>query len=242
MSGVPVGITALGLMPFSVGAKENEEQKKRLKIVVVGAHPDDPETGCGGTMLLYAREGHEVVSTYLTRGEAGIHGESYEEAALTRSNESVEACKILNARAEFLGQIDGSCEITKNRYVEMYDFLKEESPDIVFTHWPIDSHRDHRICSILVYDAWLNLNKRFELYYFEVETGGQTQNFSPSNFIDISPIIEKKHAACFCHVSQKMEVVFRDYHGPMEKFRRMQANYDYAEAFIKHDQSFSKII
>ncbi|MCE5344665.1 MAG: PIG-L family deacetylase [Bacteroidales bacterium] len=241
MSGIPLGAAAFGFTPYSVEAKGAVTQEKNLKIVVVGAHPDDPETGCGGTMILYATEGHEVVSAYLTRGEAGIHGKSYEEASLIRTNEALEACKVMKARAVFLRQIDGSCEITADRYIEMYDFLKSENPDIVFTHWPVDTHRDHRICSILVYDAWLKLNRGFDLYYFEVESGGQTQNFPPTNFVDISSVIEKKHAACFCHESQNMVHVYSEFHEHMEKFRGMQANCKYAEAFIKHNQSFTKI-
>jgi LmbE family N-acetylglucosaminyl deacetylase len=241
MSGVPVGMTALGLAPLAVKAQQVDEAGKKLKIVVFGAHPDDPETGCGGTMALFSSKGHKVVSAYLTRGEAGIRGKSHEEAARIRTSESLEACKIMNAEAVFLGQIDGSCEITADRYVKMFDFLQNEKPDIVFTHWPVDEHRDHRICSILVYDAWLRMNKGFSLYYFEVESGGQTQNFSPTNFVDISSVIEKKHKACFCHTSQNMELVYSEFHGPMEKFRGMQAHCKYAEAFIIHNQT-SKII
>ncbi len=236
------GTAALGLTSLSMKAKESQISVKKLKIVVVGAHPDDPETGCGGTISLLSGEGHEVVAAYLTRGEAGIKGKTYQEAASIRTNEAIAACKIMNAKAAFLGQIDGSCEITATRYTEVYDFLKKEKPDIVFTHWPIDAHRDHRICSILVYDAWLNLKRSFGLFYFEVESGGQTQNFPPTNFVDISSVIEKKHAACFSHVSQKMEWVYSEYHEKMEKFRGMQANCQYAEAFIRHNQSSLKII
>jgi LmbE family N-acetylglucosaminyl deacetylase len=236
------GVVALGMAAFSLEATENREPVKKLKIVVVGAHPDDPETGCGGTMILLATEGYEVVSVYLTRGEAGIKGKSYEEAAQIRTNEALEACKIMGTKAAFLKQIDGSCEITAARYDEMYEFLKAEKPDVVFTHWPVDSHRDHRICSILVYDAWKNLDKKFALYYFEVESGGQTQNFSPTNFVDITSVVEKKHTVCFTHASQKMEWVYNEYHEKMEIFRGMQSNCKFAEAFVKHDQSLTKIL
>lgn len=243
MSGTSIGAAALGFSAVQVRAAEVDKQAgKKLKIVVVGAHPDDPETACGGTMALLAAEGHEVVSVYLTKGEAGIKGKSFAEAAQIRTTEALEACKVLNARATFFSQIDGNTEITSDRYTEVYNFFKKESPDMVFTHWPIDRHRDHRICSILVYDAWIKLNKGFDLYYFEVESGGQTQNFPPTNFVDISSVIEKKHAACYCHVSQDMATVYREYHEIMEKFRGMQANCKYAEAFIKHNHSNLKIV
>jgi LmbE family N-acetylglucosaminyl deacetylase len=95
---------------------------------------------------------------------------------------------------------------------------------------------------VLVYDAWKNLDKRFALYYFEVESGGQTQNFAPTNFVDITSVVEKKHAACYAHVSQKMEWVYSEFHEKMEIFRGMQANCKYAEAFIKHDHSSFNIL
>jgi LmbE family N-acetylglucosaminyl deacetylase len=242
MSAIPAAAAALGFTSISATAGESEKPGKKLKVVVVGAHPDDPETTCGGTMLVLAGEGHEIISAYLTRGEAGITGKTYKEAAKIRTDEALKACKILNARAEFIGQIDGSCEITPKRYTEMTDFLKKEKPDVVFTHWPVDAHRDHRICSILVYDAWIHLNRGFDLYYFEAESGGQTQNFPPSHFIDITSVIEKKHAACYCHVSQDMELIYKEYHELMEKFRGMQANCKFAEAFIKHNQSSLKVV
>ena len=72
----------------------------------------------------------------------------------------------------------------------------------MFTHWPIDSHRDHRVASYLVYDAWLKGGKKFELYYFEVNMGEQTQTFHPTDYVDITPTEPRKHAACYAHASQ----------------------------------------
>ncbi len=165
---------------------------RKLKLVVVGGHPDDPESGCGGTMARFADLGHEVVSLYLTRGEAGIAGKSHDEAAAIRTAECLEACKILKARPLFAGQIDGSSEINGSRYDQMRKLLKEEHPDIVLTHWPVDTHRDHRAASFLAYDAWLNLNQKFALYYFEVMSGSQTQNFSPTDYVDITATEDRK--------------------------------------------------
>jgi hypothetical protein len=78
---------------------------KKLKIVVTGGHPDDPESGCGGTIALYTSLGHEVTILYLTRGEAGIAGMSLQEAATIRSAECEKACEILKARSVFAGRL-----------------------------------------------------------------------------------------------------------------------------------------
>src|SRR5438270_9619891 len=98
----------------------------KIKIVVVGGHPDDPESGCGGTMARYADLGHEVVALYLTRGEAGIEGKNHEEAALIRTAECGEACKILKARPVFAGQVDGSTEVSPARYDQFRHMLEAE--------------------------------------------------------------------------------------------------------------------
>src|SRR6185369_4266132 len=79
-----------------------------LRVVCVGGHPDDPESGCGGTLARYAALGHSVTVIYLTRGEAGIPGKSHDEAAGIRSAECAASCKILGAKPVFAGQIDGA--------------------------------------------------------------------------------------------------------------------------------------
>jgi LmbE family N-acetylglucosaminyl deacetylase len=236
---VPLTIgTAIGLTSASaLGNSTSNSSEKKLKIVVIGAHPDDPETICGGVMALYANAGHEVVSVYLTNGEAGIEGKSYEESAKIRTSEALTACDILKVRPVFIGQIDGNCEITRESYTPLLDLFKMEEPDIILTHWPIDSHRDHRICSILVYDAWLNLGRKSALYYCEAMTGVQSQNFAPTDYMDITAVIKQKHNACFAHVSQKMEETYKDHHGKMETFRGMEYGCDYAEAFVRHVKS-----
>ena len=216
--------------------------KEKLKILVIGAHPDDPETGCGGTMALYSESGHEVVAVYLTRGERGISDKSQGEAAEIRTKEAIEACKILQAIAIFVGQIDGECEISVDRYDAFRKIIEAENPDIVFTHWPIDSHRDHRVCSLLTYDAWMNSGKKFALYYYEVMTGSQTQNFHPTDYVNITATINQKHAACFTHISQGIEQSYPRNHGMMEKFRGMEYGCRFAEAYVKHAQSHTAVL
>lgn len=236
---MPAALGAVSIMTGHAvaGNKMDDQPLKKRKLMVIGAHPDDPETGCGGLMALYASAGHEVVSVYLTRGEAGCRGKSHEEAAEIRTAEVREACKILGARPEFIGQMDGNTEITRDRYGEMVNLLKREMPDIIVTHWPIDSHRDHRICSVLAYDAWFGLGRNAAFYYFEVMSGLQTQNFTPTEHVDITSVISQKHQACFVHRSQNIEATYGDDHGKMEVFRGMESGCQYAEAYIRHVQS-----
>lgn len=239
----------LGLSAFAAGAAfsrplhaetsiRQEEPTRKLKILVAGAHPDDPETGCGGTILKYTDAGHDVTAFYLTRGEAGIPGKSHDEAARIRTAELTEACRIMNARPVFGGQIDGDTEVNRARYEAVKQMLDTENPDIIFTHWPVDTHRDHRACSVLIYDAWLAQGMKAALYYFEVDTGGQTQNFHPTDYCDITPVVQEKHEACFVHKSQKIkETTYPEFHALMEKFRGLEYGCDFAEAFVHHARS-----
>ncbi len=208
----------------------------RMRVVVVGGHPDDPESGCGGTIARCASLGHEVFALYLTRGETGIPGTAPEEAGRIRSAEAAEACRILGAKPVFAGQVNGSTEVNKARYDEFRTILLDLQPAVVLAHWPVDTHRDHRAASLLAYDAWLSARRAFGLYYFEVMTGSQTQNFQPTDYVDISEFEPKKRAACMAHASQKPGE-FYEHHRKMQEFRGVECRARYAEAYVRHVQS-----
>ena len=227
-----LGLSCLLLLPVSMQAGEKWLQGYK-KVLVIGAHPDDPESMCAGTMLKLKAMGAEVVAVYFTSGEAGIVGKTHEQARTIRQAEARKACEVLGVRAVFLTQTDGNAEVNKERYAEMKALIEAEQPDMVITHWPIDSHRDHRVCSILVYDAWRMTGRGFDLYYSEVMTGMQTQNFTPSLWVDITDYRDKKIEAYLCHESQELDGVIKEYHDTMERMRGMECQAKYAEAFVQ---------
>jgi LmbE family N-acetylglucosaminyl deacetylase len=113
-----LGLGGLAFAPLisskkEVPASRRKSAEKKLHIVCVGAHPGDPEFGCGGTMAKYSNEGHTVTFIYLTRGEAGDPSKTYEESAALRTKEAETACKLINAKPVFAGQIDGNTELNK---------------------------------------------------------------------------------------------------------------------------------
>src|SRR5947199_6422416 len=107
-----IGLGGLAISPFLISedkrTKTDSKDAKKLNIVCLGAHPGDPEFGCGGTMAKYANAGHQVTFLYLTRGEAGDPSKSFAESASIRTKEAENACKILHAKAVFVGQTDGN--------------------------------------------------------------------------------------------------------------------------------------
>ena len=217
----------------SIFVGQNISPAKLLKIVCVGAHPDDPESGCGGTLAKFAAMGHDVTIIYLTRGEAGITGKSNEESAAIRTREATEACQVLKTKPVFAGQMDGDTILNNDWVKKMQQLIEEIKPSIVFTHWPLDSHKDHQIASILSTQVWMRTKDKFDLYFFEVCTGEQTIIFRPTDYVDISDVQEQKRKALYCHQSQDPPSIYDCGHAAMEDFRGREAGVKAAEAFVR---------
>jgi len=225
------GVGALYLPSLSIAQKGIEAQKK--KIVCVGGHPDDPESGCGGTLAKFVAAGHDVTIIYLTTGEAGIEGKSHDEAATIRKQESINACNILNAKPVFAGQIDGDTIMNNEWVSKLYDLISSEKPDIVFTHWPLDSHKDHQVASLLTIQSWIRTKNKWLLYFFEVCAGEQTISFHPTDYMDISDTQAQKRKAVYCHKSQDPDSIYACGHASMEDFRGRELGVKAAEAFVR---------
>src|SRR6187200_461370 len=121
------GLTLPALLTLGQSPTLAQIKPGALKVVCVGGHPDDPESGCGGTLATYAAQGHRVTIVYLTRGERGIPGKSDAEAAGIRTAEAEAACRIIGAKPVFAGQIDGSTEVTRERISAMAVLLDAEA-------------------------------------------------------------------------------------------------------------------
>ena len=206
----------------------------RLKIVVAGGHPGDPECGCGGLIARYAEGGHEIVLLYLNRGEAYCKGGDSRQCGDVRTAEARNACRILKARAVFAGQYDGRAVVDNSHYDEFRRVLDSEKPDIIFAHWPLDTHRDHRALSTLVLDAWLQGGKRSALYFYEVVD--DTMMFSPTEFVDISRVEPQRRAACYAHASQQPDKWYPA-QAQLTRFRGTAAGLAQAEGFVRHWES-----
>jgi LmbE family N-acetylglucosaminyl deacetylase len=220
---------ALAIAPQASAA--GAEPRRKLKIVVAGGHPGDPEYGCGGTVARYTDLGHEVVLLYLNNGEWPP-----EKATGHRGLEAKAACVILKARPLYAGQQNGRAIVDLAHYEAFRKLLEEERPDLVFTHWPIDNHADHRAISMLALDAWLKLGKKFALYFYEVSSGEDTVQFAPTHYVDITATEPRKRRACYAHASQTPD----RYYALQESVTRMrgiESGFRQAEAFIRHIQS-----
>jgi len=229
-------ISAVGVPWHAVTGEVASEktETRRTKVIVTGGHPGDPEYGCGGTIARLANTGHEVVLLYLNQGDP--RAESVEKASGTRLEEAKKACEILRARPAYVGQIDGKAVVDAAHYQQFRRLLEAEQPNAVFTHWPIDNHADHRAISMLVYDAWLHLGKKFALYYYEVSNGEDTVQFSPTHYVDIGEVESRKRQACYAHASQSPEKFYK-LQQAVTRWRGIESGSVEAEGFIRHIQS-----
>jgi LmbE family N-acetylglucosaminyl deacetylase len=209
------------------------------KIVVAGGHPGDPECGCGGTIARYSASGAEVVLLYLNRGEGYCGGASLSRCAEIRTAEAAKACGILKARAVFAGQYDGRAIVDDAHYEAFGRMLAAEKPQVVFTHWPVDGHRDHRAISMLTLDAWLKSGKAYALYYYEVAE--DTSMFSPAEYVDISSVEAVRRAACYAHGSQQPDKWYPK-QVEITRSRGAASGFAQAEGFLRHAESRRAIL
>jgi LmbE family N-acetylglucosaminyl deacetylase len=196
-------------------------------------------------LTLFADQGHDVVALTLTGGPPPPPDANAEVRAVRNRLDSQKAADILKIRLDCLNYSGGNmeqfrygtaCEISGQRYKDFTELLLEKyKPDIVFTHWPIDVHMDHRAASLLTYTAWLHSGKKFPLYYMEAELGTQTQNFFPTHYVDITTVEQRTHEA-WKALSLWYDAVW-PLHDRMRQMRGAEHGCKVAEAFNHHPQS-----
>jgi LmbE family N-acetylglucosaminyl deacetylase len=103
---------------------------------------------------------------------------------------------------------------------------------VLFAHWPVDTHMDHQVASLLAIRAAMTLRTP-RLYFFEVNSGSQTEGFLPNAYVDISSVVEQKKAALFAHVSQDGRGIWREHHEIMAQWRGREVGVRAAEAFVR---------
>jgi LmbE family N-acetylglucosaminyl deacetylase len=217
-------------MTGSAELRPSSEPPRKLRIVVLGAHPDDPESGCGGLIALLTKDGHEVICGYTTcyRGDRKI---GKEPEAQVRRREATAACQILGAKVHFFDYAHEKLAADSQTLDAVAAWLKEVNPDIVVTHWPLDTHPNHNVTSSLVWQCYLR-ESRWSLYFFEVMTGQQSLNFRPDLYLDISSVRDLKRRALDSHRSQNPDAIWQ-VHENMHRRRGAECGVERAEAFTR---------
>lgn len=195
-----------------------------MNILAIGAHPDDIEFGCGGTLIKCAKAGHNVYLFVLTDGSFG--GE-----AKTRREEQKEAAKFMGAKELFWGGFRDT-ELIDNRelILKVDEIIHSLKPDTVFLNYDQDVHQDHRALAKAGVSATRYIK---EILFYEVPT---TQHFEPDIFVNIQDVLNKKLELLKLHTSQidrtKVEnLTILESAQSCANFRGFQGRMKYAEGF-----------
>jgi LmbE family N-acetylglucosaminyl deacetylase len=225
------GCLLSGPVPHT-GADQHPQtgKDKKLRVVVFGAHPDDPESGCGGLIALLTRGGHEVVVAYATcfRGQRKVGSQP---EAVVRRREATEACRLLGARPHFFGYAHEKLTADAATLQAVSAWLKGVKPDVVVTHWPLDTHLNHHVTSSLVWQCYTQ-GAPWGLYFFEVMTDQQTLGFRPELYLDVEPVYALKKKALGRHQSQQPEGIWKA-HDLMSRRRGAECGVTYAEGYVR---------
>ena len=181
----------------------------KVDILAIGAHPDDVELGCGGTLAKLISEGKKVAIVDLTQGELGTRGTN-----ITRAEEAKNASEILEiSMRENLKMKDGFLQNSEEYQMQIVKMIRKYQPEIIFANAIDDRHPDHAKAAKLVSDACFLSG----LVKIETELDGKNQkawrpkhvfhyiqwkNITPDFVVDISGFMEKKIKACLAYKTQ----------------------------------------
>ncbi|MDO8672983.1 MAG: PIG-L deacetylase family protein [Dehalococcoidia bacterium] len=217
------------------------------RVMVIVAHPDDPEFTCGGTVAKWVAEGTEVTYVVCTNGDKGSSDPAMtsEKLAVIREKEQQAAANVLGvARVVFLGYPDGATEDTYEFRGKLVRLIRQYRPDLVVTHDNYRRsilHRDHRVVGTVALDAVFPFSRDLLHYPEHIAGGLQSHKVyevylagsdSPDLWIDTSETIDLKIAALRCHVTQ-----VGSFEALADRIKKMAAsigspqNIPYAEAF-----------
>jgi LmbE family N-acetylglucosaminyl deacetylase len=221
-----------------------------MNILAIGAHPDDIEILCAGTLARYAKAGHNVTMAVFTDGSMGDLNIPPAKLAKLRQEEQKEAADIIGARLLWPAITDEHVFPNEAQRRVMIDLLRTADPDVIFTHSPSDYHPDHRHLTQLVFDSYFQKGLphipnqsqpacRFggaQIYHMDNLAG---IGFVPTEYVDITSVMETKLRMLRCHRSQFTaisELAQRDLEQLTDiqsRFRGLAGGCTYAEGFSR---------
>lgn len=191
------------------------------RIVAIGAHPDDVEIGCGGTLSRHVAEGYEVLILVMTQG--GASG-----STRIRHDEAIAGAKQIGAKIKIFDFPDTKCpEKYHEIFYAIYNELKEFKPDRGYIHTERDGHTDHIAVSQASIAALRNCPQI--LMY---ESPSTYPDFTVDYWYDISEYTEEKRSAILAHASEgKKGILSLDAIESLNRYRGYQCRKQAAEGF-----------
>ena len=197
-----------------------------MKVLAIGAHPDDIEFGCGGTLALHVEGGHDVHLLVMTEGQKGG------ETTIRKSEQHAAACVLKPKDLLWGGYCDTELSPNMNQLVhDIEEIIKQISPDLIFVNYEDDTHQDHRTLAKAAVSATRYVKN---VLFYE---GPTSRNFSPNVFVDIKETMDTKIDMLLAHNSQVMKTNIEglsivDICRSTAVFRGIQGRVQYAEGFV----------
>ena len=206
---------------------------KKLTILAIGAHGDDIELACGGTIAKAVKNGHEVIMVLVTGHASNDHNNIKIRAQGAAQQEAKAAAKILGvSKLHILGYQDTCVPYSAELISKLDDIITDCKPDIIFTHFVFDTHQDHIRTAHSTISAARRQNTI--LLYEPINPSGQGyMPFRPQVYTDISQTIDTKINSLKAHKSQyeKYTETWIEAVVARAKFRGFEMGVDYAECF-----------
>lgn len=210
-----------------------------MRILVIGAHPDDEVYGCGGTIARLSDEGHEVSVLIVSEGSTAQYSDK--NLIGKKRKEADKAKDILGIGTYDFGdfpdmRLDSVPQIDINKFIS--SVVSKIKPDWIFTHSPLDLNKDHKVVfqsTMVAARPHVDFIKRIMSY--EVSSTSELGDvpFEPSIYMDISKYITKKTEAVRAYETELREFP----HGrsveaveALARYRGYSSNFSYAEAFV----------
>ena len=195
-----------------------------MRVLAVGAHPDDIELGCGATLIAHRDAGDSVALLVMTTGEQGPQD------ARSRINEQEEAASFLGARLLWGGFEDGAVPDSRRAINVIEEAIRAVAADIVYTHSPNDTHQDHRATAVATLGA---ARRASRVLSYEAPT---SIGFQPAVYTEVTGLVEAKLDLIRCHMSQVLKngLVDLEVVEAQARFRGFAGRVRHAEAFEAH--------
>ena len=219
-----------------------------MNVLAAGAHPDDLEILCGGTLARYVKQGHSVVMAHVCNGNKGHHHIPPDELAETRDKEALRSSSVIGAEHISLDIDDLDAYVEREQVIKCVELIRRTRPDVIITHSPDDYMPDHSVSARIMFDASFmatlphlktehgHFDRVTPIYYMDTLAG---INFRPSEYVDITETFETKRKMLSCHESQLSWLEEHDKIDILEfiettaRFRGMQCGVKFAEAFSR---------
>lgn len=222
-----------------------------MRVLAIGAHPDDIDIRVGGTLSLYAQQGHEIFMCIVTNGNIGSVRLSKKEIAEKRRKEAQASADIIGATLLWLDFDDEFLFDNVEARLAMIDAVRIARPDVIFAPaYNRDYNPDHDIAGYLAFIARINASiklietehaptDKIPPMFFCLPAGVASAAFTPEYYIDVTSVYDTKLKMLSCHKSQ-MEEWGEDFFGSstLEETKRFDAyhaatcgNPGYVEAF-----------